>query len=84
MQHPKHLTFLSIRRVDVTTGAISGAVEGAKAIGIGVEDAAEWAATGALEAAEAICEKAVHAVTDVAAGGVGGVKNILKGKSETQ
>ena len=61
---------------------VTGAIEGAKSIGISAEEAAQAAAAGALEAAEEIGEKAVHAVTDVAAGGVGGVKNILKGGSE--
>jgi hypothetical protein len=69
--------------VDVTKGAITGAIGGAKEVGISVEDAAEAAAMGALDAAESIGEKAVHAVTDVAASGVGGVKNILKGNQDT-
>jgi len=48
-----------------------------------VEDAASAAATGAFEAAEAIGEKAVHAVRDVAASGVGGVKAVIKGDQDT-
>ncbi len=51
--------------------------------GLAVEDAASAAATGALEAAEAIGESAVHAVRDVAASGVDGVKAAIKGDKES-
>lgn len=67
----------------MTTGAISGAIAGAKNVGVSLEDAASAAATGALEAAEEIGEAAVHAVRDVAASGVGGVKAAFRGEQDT-
>ncbi|MDF1595397.1 MAG: hypothetical protein P1T08_04755 [Acidimicrobiia bacterium] len=68
---------------DVTAGAISGAISGAKDVGLSLEDVASAAAAGALEAAEEIGEAAVHTVRDVAATGVGGVKAVLKGQTDT-
>ena len=49
-----------------------------------MEDAASAAASGAFEAAESIGESAVHAVRDVAAAGVDGVKAVIKGEQDTK
>ena len=65
--------------VDVTRGAISGA----KDLGLSVEHAASAAATGAFEAAEEIGESAVHAVRDIAASGVNGVKAVIVGQQDS-
>ena len=68
----------------VTKGAVSGAISGAKELGLSVEDAASAALTGAFEAAETIGESAVHAVRDVAVSGVDGVKAVIRGGQDTK
>jgi hypothetical protein len=63
---------------EAAKGAIEGAIEGARDIGIDAEEAASAAATGALRAAGEVGTTAVDQVQKVATGTVRGVKIVVK------
>ena len=59
-------------------GAIRGAIDAAREIGVDAEEAAAQAATGALDAAARVSLQAVETVRKVATGTIDGVKVVAR------
>jgi hypothetical protein len=64
---------------DVATGLVQGAIHGAKELGVSVEEAAAFAADGALKAAHQVSSAAFDIVRNAVTQTIYGVKVVMRG-----